>query len=211
MQCVKVVVCLLFLQPSVAMAAEDNANVAGSKSFGRSPEQLMPLLTVEGDSLDPVYKVTTFDVTTVTIKGLFGSTAQENSFLRGWVDRKTGEITAQVYHSVNYEGNDWRFFNRSTYAAPDGLKEVELVRIDTDVDCYRSGCSYYETVGLDIPFATLLDMAASYNPASPNTGLRYRLFSKSGQQLDDVIYTNEIVAFTRKLKEIADKVPVSKP
>jgi hypothetical protein len=184
---------LTLSSPAALLAApKENPNIAQLK---RLPAELEPLVTVKGDSLDPSITVTTNGVIKEVNKGFLMSTTREDSFLRAFIDKKTGAVVAQIYHVAEYGGRGWNYFNRASYEGPSGLIEVQTDSIGSDVDCQRYGCYYTEEVGIPVDFALLELMATKYDPAIPLMGLKYRLFGKSGETVDSGIPINEIVAF----------------
>lgn len=169
--------------------------------FDRSPDTLIPLIKVEGDSLDPRITISTYGVTAVTSKGLLASTTAENSFMRAFIDRKTGDVSAQIYQSTSYGGRGFNTFSRATYEVPAGVEEVEVTQVGTDVSCSRYGCTHYADVVFPVKLATLKAAAAGYDPSNPRIGLKYRIFGQSGANIDDAVPINEIVAFVNVIDQ----------
>jgi len=188
-------------------AKESKSETKLLEQVRRSPAALENLVTIKGDSLDPSYTVTTRGVSVVVSKGWLASTTYENSFLRGFISKKTGEITVQVYHSATYGGSGWNFFNRASYEGPNGLEEAKADKVGSDVSCSSYGCTHYEDVVFDIPWSTIEAFAAKYDPANPVTGLKYRLFGQSGVNIDEAIPINEIVAFANVMKKLRQHAP----
>jgi hypothetical protein len=181
--------------PGMAAAEGVSQPIASPAMMGRPVADLERLMTVTADTMDPSITVTSLGVTQIKAKGWLVSSTTENEFLRAWINRKTGAVDAQIYQRTSYGGEGWSFYNRATYMAPDGLKEAEVVKIGSDVNCSRYGCTHYEDIGITIDFATLEDLAAKYNPSAPVTSLRYRLFAQSGEKIDDSIPLDEVAAF----------------
>lgn len=161
----------------------------------RTPIEIEPLIKVSGDDMDPTITVSTYGVTALTSKGLLASSTYEDSFLRAFIKKSDGSVLAQIYHVAQYSGSGWKYFNRATYETPDGLKEADTDRIDSDVHCYQYGCSYSEDVGIVIDYSVLQAGATKFDPSNPANGIHYRLFAKSGDQIDEAIPGNEIAAF----------------
>lgn len=178
--------------PAIAQSKQDKQI---SALLARPPQVLLPLITVKGDSLDPRIEVHTKGVTALVSKGLLASTTTENSFLRAFIDRKTGDVSAQVYHYATDSGRSAPSFRRATYETPDGIREVEADRVGFDVSCARYGCTYYEDVIFPINFATLEAAAKLYDASRPANGIEYRLFGQSGVTVDEGLPVNEIAAF----------------
>lgn len=201
---------LTALLAAQASAKESKTEAALREQLQRSPATLENLVKIKGDSLDPSYTVTTQGVSVFVSKGWLASTTIENSFLRAFIDRKTGAVTAQVYHSATYGGRGWHHFQRASFEGPNGLEEVKADRVGTDVSCSRYGCTHYEDVVFEIPWATIDAMAAKYDPANPQVGLKYRLFGQSGQNFDEAIPVNEIVAFANVVRKLRDSITPTK-
>lgn len=185
-----------------ATAKETNREKQIREIFERSPEQLLPLIELSGDSMDPSLKVSSYGVSQIVNKGLIASTTIENSFLRAFIKKSSRAVTIQVYHSAVYSASGWYYLNRATYQDADGLKEVELDRIDSGVACGRYGCTYSEDVAFEISKDTLEKLAAQYDPINKQKVMRYRLFGKSGNVIDEVIPLNEVAAFAIKVRDL---------
>jgi hypothetical protein len=188
--------------PGSVSAKETSKEKQIREMFERTPEQILPLIQLSGDSMDPSLKVSTFGVSKLVSKGLLASTTYENSFLRGFVNKSTRAVSIQVYHSAVYTGSNWYHLNRATFEDADGLKETSLDRINSDVACGRYGCTYSEDVAFDISIESLEKLAAKYNPMRKDQFLRYRLFGKSGDVINEGIPLNEIAAFVIKIKDL---------
>lgn len=172
----------------------------------RPPQSLEALITITGDALDPAISISTHGVTAITNKGWIASTTIEPSFLRAFIDKKTGAITAQIYHVATYGGRGFQNFDRATYDAPHGLVETKADRIAIDVSCYRSSCTHYEDIGIPISFADLEAAADKFDPNNPMTALRYRLFGQGGEKIDEAVPGNEIVAFVAVARRMREKI-----
>ena len=47
----------------------------------------------------------------------------DDNFLRAIIDKKTGNVTYQVYQSIYYQASDWRFYRK--VETPDGPESVD--------------------------------------------------------------------------------------
>lgn len=175
--------------------------------ISRPPRVLEPMMHVTGDDLDPRIEVNSKDVTALVSKGLLASTTRETSFLRAYIDRKTGRVSVQVYHYVVSGGRTAPRVHRATYDTPEGLKEVEADRVGFDVSCSRYGCTYYEDVVFPVDYELLRAAVAAYDPLKPALGIKYRLFGQSGYTVDEAIPVNEIVAFVTVVERQRAKAP----
>jgi hypothetical protein len=191
---------MAFGGPVLAKKSQRETHV--QKQIMRSPDELMPLISVKGDALDPAITISTRGIISQKTKILWSKFENENSFLRAFVDKKTGVVSAQVYHQAVYGGSGWHFFTRATYEGLEGLTEVDLDRLGSDVNCASYGCTHYEDLAFTVPVEMIHLAASKYDPANPLYGLNYRLFGKSGQTIDEGIPINEITAFSRKIAEV---------
>jgi hypothetical protein len=170
----------------------------------RAPSDLVPLITVTGDEMDPSITISTRGVTSIVSKGLLASTTTENSWLRAFVDKKTGAVTVQVYHSASYNGRGFDSYLRATYESPDGVEQADVSQIGTDISCSRYSCTHYADLVFPVSLAVLRAAAKAFNPSEPRTGLKYRIFAQSGNNVDDALPGNEIAAFVQVIdREIA--------
>ena len=56
----------------------------------------------------------------------------DDSFLRGYVDKKTGAARIQVYQYMYYTGA-WRFYYRASYESPAGPVDAKFLEISREV------------------------------------------------------------------------------
>lgn len=171
----------------------------------RPVEEVEALIKTEGDFLNPRIEISSHGATQIVNKGLLGSTTNENSFLRAFIDKKTGQVSAQIYHVARYGGRGWHFFHRATYETQGGIKEVETIKAGSDVDCSRYGCTHYEDLIIPVEFSELEAAAAKFDPSNAAVGVRYRLFGQSGETIDDAVPGNEIAAFVNVVRRAAVK------
>jgi hypothetical protein len=184
------------------VAKEPKAVIELRAAYSRPIEELLPLVTVKGDTLDAAATITTEGVTIVKSGGWLMSFKNEPSFLRGFIDKSTGAMSAQVYHRAVYSGSGWYFLRRASFVGEGGLQTVDALRLGSNVDCSRYGCTYFEDVAFPVPLETLEQISATYSPQNPLVALKYRLFGQSGNTIDAEIPINEIAAFTRKLQDV---------
>jgi hypothetical protein len=193
----------LLMVPNIvhAQAKADQRTLA---LLARPPAELVGLVKVTGDSLDPQTTISTQGVTAIVSKGLLASTTSENSFLRAFIDRKTGAVSAQVYHRMTYGGRGFDHFTRATYEAPEGIEEAAASEVATDISCGRYSCSHYADVIFPIKVDVLRAAAKAFDPAEPIAGIKYRIFGQSGTNTDEGLPGNEIAAFVTVIdREVA--------
>lgn len=183
--------------PAAAKQTREEKAIA---MVSRPVAELEPLVKVTGDALDPRITVSSSGVSQEVSKGLLASTTNENSFLRAYIDKATGKVSAQIYYIATYGGRGWHFLRTATYEAPGGIKEVEVVKVGSDVNCYRYGCTHYEEVVIPIDFAILEAAASNFDPANPLTAIKFRVFGQSGMKFDDAVPGNEIAAFVNVVR-----------
>lgn len=178
--------------------AQNKAEAQVAALVSRSPDSLEPLFKVTGDSLDPVVTISSYGVTAIVNKGLLASTTNEDSFLRAFINKKTGVVTAQVYHLVRYGGRGFDSFQRATYDNGAGIQEASVSEAGHDVSCGRYGCVHYQDLIFPVDTDALRKVAKEWSASDPyHPSLRYRIFGQSGTNYDSVIPANEIAAFVR--------------
>lgn len=138
-------------------------------------EQVKALVELKDDSLETV---ATFN-TLAAKKRYVWSAPEAQGFLRANLNKKTGEVTYQVYSVVGY-GREWRFYNRANFDAGKGPEQVELISISRDVVSCRYGCTYSEHVA----FMLTEDQVWSIAALPVDTKWKYRLKSKAGVDSD---------------------------
>jgi hypothetical protein len=71
-----------------------------------------------------------------------------DSFLKGYLNKKTGKRYYQVYQFVSYQGRGWRLYNRVDFETPEGKKSKPLTRYHGELmNCSSPrGCTYEEHV-----------------------------------------------------------------
>lgn len=172
----------------------------------RPASGLVDLISVRGDDLDPTITVSTRGLTAFVSKGLLESTTTENSWLRGFIDKKTGVVSAQIYQTITYGGRGFQDFTRATYEAPSGVEEASVSQVGSDVECGRYGCTHYADVVFTVPMSVLREAAKAYSPQNSRVALKYRIFGQGGTNIDDAMPANEIAAFVQVLDEEAAKL-----
>ena len=75
-----------------------------------------------------------------------------DSFLKGYVNKKTGKKDYQVYQFISYQGRGWRLYHRVDYQTPAGGTSKPLTRYHRELlNCASSrGCTYEEHVVLTL-------------------------------------------------------------
>ena len=196
---------------SQASAKPSKIEVQIAEQLKRTPAQIEPLIKVVGDRMDPRIEISSYGASQIVNKGWIASTTFENAFLRAYINRKTGNVTAQIYHVESYSGSGWNFYNRASYQAPSGLQETPVERVGSDVNCYSYGCSYVEDLIIPLDFEMLEGIAAAYDSGAQVIGLQYRLFAQSGMKMDGGLPANEIIAFVHVVQRAKGDLPIVTP
>jgi hypothetical protein len=112
-----------------------------------------------------------------------------DSFLKGYVNKKTGKRYYQVYQFFSYQGRGWRLYNRVDYQTPEGKTSKPLTRYHRELlNCTSSrGCTYEEHVVFDIEERLLRKIAELAPSHQEKVGTKekipvflYQLSSNSG-------------------------------
>lgn len=144
--------------------------------------------TVEADTDE-------FD-TSVTFRGItetngesesFGASNSRTYFIRSFLDKESGEISHQLYISIDYF-NDWRFYNRASLVGGDN---PEFIEIASDVDCSSYGCTYNEQMAVTMSDKYLRDH---------ENGFKVKVSSKSGHETVINVTSNQIVKQLQKIE-----------
>lgn len=152
------------------------------KLFAMTPEQFAAKVAVKDDQFET-------EISFNTEAGWRESPS--DAFLRAYVDKTSGKVTYQLYQIVRFRG-DWPFYRTINYYTPEGLREGELSRIHSDVDCgairWGGSCSMYEHVGFELPEALVRYIASVYKP---NTAVmwKYKLKGRfsDGDHVDGIM------------------------
>jgi hypothetical protein len=159
--------------------------------FALTPADFQRSITLKDDALDTTARIST-EQGYQEKRGLLKLVSYD-SFLRAFIDKKTGVTTFQLYDWLSYSGN-WRFYESANYETPTGPESKLLTVIDRSVDsCSRYGCLFTEHLGLELPEDLLRQIAAGYNATNPKIW-RFKLNSKAGVEWQDAIHSAEFVA-----------------
>ncbi len=164
-------------------------------------EHFRNTVTIKDDSLDTVARFSTVNGFQEK-RGVLGIMWDDN-FLRGFIDKKTGKRSYQVYNLIQYTGSNWRFYNLVNYEAPGGPRSKELILISRDVNCSGSrygGCTYAEHVAFDVDEELLRFVARLYQPGA-RVAWRYKLVPKRGEDYQDGLLPAEIAGFLQRMDE----------
>jgi hypothetical protein len=177
------------------------ASISESKQpdlFSLPMEHFRDTATVKDDPLDT-------SVTVTTENGLL-RVVNFDQFFRGFVDKKTGVETIQIYEWINYDG-DWRFYETANYETATGPESTKVDSISRELlGCSTTlGCTHVEHMAFMVPEALLRAEAAKYQPGQKSGVWLFRLNAKSGVEFKDGFTYAEIAGFLAKLDEISAK------
>ncbi len=137
-----------------------------------------------------------------------------DSFLKGYLNKKTGKRYYQVYQFVSYQGRGWRLYNRVDFETPEGKKSKPLTRYHRElINCSSPrGCTYEEHVVFDIEENLLKKIA---KPAPSSQGklnaqgkikvFLYQLSSTSGRKNKYWLLPAEAAGLLKRMDEYAIK------
>jgi hypothetical protein len=167
-----------------------------------TPDHFYSTATVKDSSVDTIATITTENGYQEK-RGIL-NIVWDDSFLRGFIDKRTGKITIQFYEYIAYQGSSWRFYETVNYETREGPKMVPLTVIGRDVvDCSGSsygGCTYAEHVTFELSEPYLRRLAASYKPGEL-TVWKLRFNAKSGAEFNAWMSPAEVQGFLRRLDE----------
>tara|TARA_R110002096_G_scaffold245529_2_gene437764 strand:+ start:56 stop:655 length:600 start_codon:yes stop_codon:yes gene_type:complete len=144
-------------------------------------------LTIEDDEFENI-------VVFSTHQGL-KNTSGTDEFLRGFIDKRTGIKTYQVYVSMKHRSGQWLYPYRASFGRP--LITTQTKRIGSDVDCYSrySSCRYVEIVTFMIPEKEVLRVANNATPADFKTSAwKFKIKTKASEDYLGAILLPEILA-----------------
>lgn len=166
-----------------------------------TPEHFYATATIKNAYLDTTATITTQNGFQEK-HGLLGIVWDDN-FLRGIIDKKTGQTTIQLYQVLSYRGAGWRFYQSANYENVNGPTATPLTVIGRNVDCTGArygGCTYTEHVAFTVPEPLLREIAQKYSPGAL-TGWRFKFNPKAGEDFDAFMLPAEIIGFLRRLDE----------
>jgi hypothetical protein len=132
-----------------------------------------------------------------------------DEYLRGVIDRKTGQKSFQVYAWIIYGGR-WRSYETVAYQAIAGpaSSPVTLIGKETD-NCAIGDCLYTERIAFSVDEELLRRLAAANVPGKP-TIWAYKFIARTGPDYADGLSSAEIAGFLAKVDEYTNALPVVK-
>ena len=151
---------------------------------------IMVLITISCVSLRKEVSVVTDEFEPfITINGIedyIGDDLKGAFFLRSFINKKTKDVTHQLYIYCTYHWN-WRFYNSAHLS---GGKALEFTEIRRDFNCTDGICTYYEHFG-----AYISDEFLRKN----TEGFSVKISAKSGDNAVINVKSNQVI---EQLKEI---------
>lgn len=115
-------------------------------------------------------------------------------FLRSWVDPDEQSVRHQIYVDIQYHREEWDHWRN---ANSEEAEELEVTRINTDVSrcsATTNRCTYNEIIGIGVEHEKLTRFE--------ETGLRIRLYARSGREQDFVLSSEQIQAQLDEVRTI---------
>jgi hypothetical protein len=164
------------------------------------PEHFRDTATLKDDALDTIAIITT-ENGWVEHHGLINM-AWNDEFLRGFVDKRTGAKTFQVYAWISYDDTHWRSYNIANFQTTTGPTSVSTTIIDRQVSSCSSynGCHYTEHFTFDVDEKLLRAIALGYLPGAP-AAWKFKFIPQSGPDFLDGLSNAEIVGFLARVDE----------
>ena len=170
-------------------------------------EHFRDTATVKDDPVDAVTTISTengFAVHTGPMRMVWN-----DEYLRGVIDKKTGQKSFQVYAWMIYGGR-WRTYESVNYQTPTGPKLVPAIQIGKETaNCAVGDCIYTERVAFPVDEDLLRQLAAGNVPGRP-TIWAYKFIAKTGPDYAGGLSSAEIAGLLAKIDEYTNALPVVK-
>jgi hypothetical protein len=128
-----------------------------------------------------------------------------DTFLRGYIDKKTRARTFEVHQLVSYTDKKRRNYKTAEYQTARGPKSVGLTLLWSDVECLLTsgkGCNYQEHIGFRVSERLLRGIAASYDREGGNVfSWSLRFVPISGEDFQTRIMAAEVKGLLDKMSE----------
>ncbi len=172
--------------------------------LAKGPEHFYNTATIDDDALDVVVTITTYEGYQQK-NGLLGIVWFDN-FLRGFVDKKTGETTVQLYQMINYSGYDWRFYESVNCETESGPQAGDVTAISRDVYSGYEDLTYSESLGVELKESFLRDVVERYRKENKDVW-QFQFNARSGHEHKDFMMINEIEGFLKALDQYRENHP----
>lgn len=206
---------MLSIRISLIAAAIVSVGAAPAQARDKQLERLLALtpdgfaatVKVKDDRLETVAEINTLEGFQHK-QGLLGI-VWDDVFMRGYIDKKTGKVTNQIYAVLVWQGSGWPFFRTVNVALPSGTEAFELTRVGSNVDCSGSrylGCTYTEHVIFALNNEQVQSIGATFVPGSPN-GIAMRFKGQGGVDRDAVVMPAEAAGYSRVMQHLVQRYP----
>jgi PDZ domain len=129
-----------------------------------------------------------------------------DEFLKGVIDKKTGQKSFQVSAWITYNGG-WRSYETTEYQTANGPRSVRVTQIRKEaVNCPVGECTYTEHLEFPVGEEFLRRLAAERVPARPDIW-RYRFVAKAGPDYSGGLSTAEIAGLLAKVDAYTGALP----
>ena len=178
-------------------------NTAGAREpalLSLSMEHFRDSASVTDDRADGTTTITTekgFAVHTGPMKMVWN-----DEYLKGVIDRNTGEKSFQVIAMTIYSGNR-RLYQTADYQWTDGPKSAPAIQLSTQREgCPLGDCTYTELIAFNVDEDTLRRIAAQYVPGKP-TLWSFNITAKPGPGYSGALSSAEFAGFLARVDEAA--------
>ena len=133
-----------------------------------------------------------------------------DSFLKGYLNKKTGKRSYLVYQFISYQGRGWRSYRRVDYQTPEGKVSGPLTHYHREIaNCSSSkGCTYEEHVVFDIEESLLRKIAKLSLSSQEKTTTQgkitvflYELSSEEGHKSTYWLLPAEVAGLLERMDE----------
>jgi hypothetical protein len=170
---------------TTSAAAAEKAPTPEAAAIARSPEEIAGMVRITDDPLDTMVRITTEPFYTHRDRTFGG--VPGDSYLRAFVDRKSGEVIYQLYFWIRL--SDWQHLRTVSYETPEGPVSVAARTTDGQVtSCGRYGCRLIETVIVDLPEKVLRSVSASAAAGSGEVW-RFKVSGRYGENTSEMLKT----------------------
>ncbi len=133
-----------------------------------------------------------------------------DTYLRGYIDKKTRARTFEVHQLIKYTDKKRRNYKSARYQTSRGPKSVGLTLLWSDVECILSsgkGCTYQEHIGFRVSERFLRDIAASYGSESGRTpSWSLNFVPQSGDDFQAQIMAAEVKGLLDRMSEYEESM-----
>jgi hypothetical protein len=191
--------------PSIAASFEEKQLVIMA---ALTPEQVEKTIKIKDDEFEIVATLSTEN--SYQPKFGFLQTVSNDNFIRAHIDKKTGDVSYQLYQWVNYSG-EWWFFSTVNYLTSEGPLSQVVTSIDRSLlSCGgANGCDYREDIAFNLAPKIISEIFSSFVPGRPSPIFKMKFSGKLENAFFDSISAAEIVGAIRAVAtyKILHKLP----